>query len=134
MNPLYQPRYIHMQDVLETKKFSGFTVAYIRNDYQLFFAYSLVNKKDEYIKAIGREISSALLENKIEDIDGSTSNISTKDRVGCITIEQFRKLPEITSMMADSLSQQVTFMDFKHSFLSSILASFVLSAIELTEQ
>lgn len=134
MNTLYSPRFVHMQDSLDTKKFSGFTIAYLRTESQLFFAYSLVNRKDKYIKSIGRELSSDLLVDNIDDILGDSTYINPQIRCGCITIEELRSMPEVTYMMADSMASKLNFMDFKHAFLSSVLGAFVGGAIELTEE
>lgn len=134
MNPLYQPRFIHMQDVLYTKKFSGFTVAYLRTDTQLFFAYSLVNKKDAYVKAVGRQLSSDNLMDNIDDIQGDRTNVDTKKRVGCITIEDFKAYPQMTAMIADHALNNMTFMDFKHAFISDSVAALIVLAVEMEEK
>lgn len=132
-NALYQPRFIHMQDCLNHKKFSGFTVAYLRTETQVFFAYSLVNKKDNYEKAIGRELSSETLHSNIDDIPGDKTNVDTTKRFGCMTIEDFRKFPVLTEMIGDRTLVQLNFMDFKHAFISQAISSLVMIALDYSD-
>ena len=125
-NHTYNPRFIHVPDISITPNHSGFTVAYVRNDSHLFFAFSLVNKNDRYQKSVGREMSKNTLENNIATMDDSKSNIDYQSRTGVLRLVDLVHADSITSMLGDHAIIRLTMMDFKHAYLSSMIMNMII--------
>lgn len=129
----YQPRFIHQPDTNPDHNHSGFTVAYVRNNTHAFFAWTLVSKKDRYEKAVGREVSSNILENNIESIvidPDMNYSIDLVKRVGSVSIETVISVLSLHRALGDRAQAELTMMDFKHAAISYVIAYVINEAYE----
>jgi hypothetical protein len=116
-------RYIHLPNSFPIARASGMTIGYTRDANCVHFAFSFCIGTDEYHKSIGRERTWETLQ-KMGAFDDMNflSWASVKHRSGCIN---FSDLPEVVPMvknlLADHILEQMTFMDFKHAFITEML-------------
>jgi hypothetical protein len=122
-------RYVHQQ-FDDHKKYSGFTIAYSRTDDRVFFAYSLCSKKDQFVKEHGRvhaEITYYGTEFELDD----PLYLDAWLQKGSLPLHIFTKnLPdEVTFAIGDHFIDDMTMNDFKHAFISKVLAGIVYEVI-----
>lgn len=136
-------RYVHVpvnHTIVSDKNRDGYTIAYSRNADVIYFVWVQKHKKDQYDRAIGRAISSEMLESVMAHVCDSPEIINNnfvnylsvyKDRgFGCLTSQQLVSATinqdyDIKSYLADHIIQSLTCMDFKHKHISSILKNIV---------
>ncbi len=126
-------RFVH-----QTSDFSQkFTIAYKRSETRIFFAYALCNKTDRYEKSVGRSLSAARLNVfllKLEtDLTFANDEVVIDNEYcyGSISISLVKRYVDTCqiSMLSNQCIDKLTMMDFKHSFLTKILASVLRTAL-----
>jgi hypothetical protein len=121
----YSPRFVHNQDI-EHKKYHGVTIAYVRTDKNVFFAYALCTKADNYSKKFGRERTTETLETHIEGIPDDDEVIFSKEfRCGSISVQTMTHATNLSAVLADHKLEELTMMDFKHATISAVLGDIV---------
>lgn len=109
-----------------------FTVAYVRNEQWLLFGVAIVNPKDEYVKSIGRDVSTERLKKVIGYFDNipENDNISPasfcalpSDMGGYNDVSTIYEISQLDNVIADHV--KLSMMDFKHAFLSAVLVRVV---------
>jgi hypothetical protein len=120
------PRFIHVQESIDAKH-SGMTIAYIRADKKIFFSYALVSRNDQYDKRIGRELTTDRLYKFIDAIYDAESNVDSDNMYGMIEVNTVVDISGLDSALADHHVANMSMMDFKHGFLSSIIVAFINS-------
>lgn len=123
-------RFIHQ--TVPFGKYTGMTVAYIRNGDSIYFSYSLCEKRDKYVKSVGRELTEDNLAKHIDDIDNNTqyNYVDLTLRVGHMSVDALiSNLPG-----AEHLSNQLVYglktENFKHSYISYVLANSLMTALD----
>lgn len=133
MKPTNKIRFVHGNHNLQSPRF---TIAYHRDEAIILFAFTNVFHKDDYVRSQGRDVSTARLMQAYETdfaLDGKSRDLYFGDirvgffnethKVGGMTIEAFK--PELTAVLADHITDKLTPMDLKHSYVAQRLASFV---------
>lgn len=109
-----------------------FTVAYVRNEHFLLFGVAIVNPKDEYVKSIGRDVSTERLKKVVNYFDVTLENVTVSgasfcafpsDLGGYTDVSAFVELSQLDNVIADHV--KLSMMDFKHAFLSAVLVRVV---------
>lgn len=101
-----------------------FTVAYHRDADRIVFAWTEVYHKDNYDKAIGRQVSTNRLIQNLEDLMGEThAGIDDKTKTGVIFIADI--LPLVSDILAHTVLNNLDLMSFKHSFISGVISTFI---------
>lgn len=129
-------RYAHFQfnSVNSKLKASGFTIAYVRDLDSLSFAYTFCSKKDNFRKSTGRIYAGKTLNTFSELIDVSRTFHDEENKVGNICIADFlaeslsglKNRFAFENVLSDQAVANLKFMDFKHSFISTLLRDIVL--------
>lgn len=122
----YSPRFVHVPDYDISSKHHGFTIAYYRTNEEIFFSVALVSKNDVYVRKTGREFAMATLDKYIDSMSSEFTYMNFKDRIGCIKLDFVLSHDSVSSVLGDHAVSKLTMMDFKHAFLSDILASWVI--------
>jgi hypothetical protein len=122
-----EPRYIHIKE--KTKHGNGITVAYSRYDNFIYFAYSLVSKDDQYDKAIGRTVALEQYNKNAHHSIDQYNFIDKYNRCGVITMDTVEEHSPIRSIIADQAIRGLSLKDFKHTFISSIIASYIETSL-----
>lgn len=123
----FSPRYIHMPRTFVSK---GATVAYVRDNSHVFFSWSQLSPVDNYDKSIGRKISGdrleAALPTMLSQAEVNQSLVFGLSGVGFISTAQLvAKDTYASNCIADHLLATLTPMDFKHSYITNIVADLV---------
>lgn len=123
----FSPRYIHMPRTFVSK---GATVAYVRDNSHVFFAWSQLSPVDNYDKSIGRNISAGRLEaalpTMIPQAGTNQSLVFGLSGFGFISVAQLvAKDTYVGTVIADHMLATLTPMDFKHSYITNIVADLV---------
>lgn len=123
----FSPRYIHMPRTFLNK---GATVAYVRDLSHVFFAWSQLSPGDNYDKSIGRCVSAGRLEDALPLMESRASIDQSimflENGIGFISIVQLvTKDTYVGTVIADHLLATLTPMDFKHSYITNIIADLV---------
>lgn len=123
----FSPRFIHMPATSITK---AATVAYVRDNSHVYFAWSQVNPLDNYIKSIGRDISKNRLEVQLPTMlvqsEVNQRLIFVLSRVGFISSAELISKCHVRHVISDQMMATMTPMDFKHAYITSIVADIVL--------
>lgn len=127
----FSPRYIHMPYTYIGR---GITIAYVRDNSHVFFAWSIVSPDDSYNKSIGRSISTDRLNDSLPemlmqaDINGSL--IFVANSCGFISsAELISRDTDISAIISDQMLANLTPMDFKHSYITNVVSTAVMSAL-----
>lgn len=124
-----QIRYVHIKDTSPKAGIDGFTIAYVRGNNFVFFAWTEKCIEDQYVKEIGREYSSqrlVLIEKEM--IEYAAENrvcVNFDHMIGVVSISYF--IDGLDSVFSDQLVDQLGMFDFKHSFISSVLKQIVVN-------
>lgn len=134
MTQVYQPaRFVHAPDSLIgiSKRHSGFTIAYHRNEKNVFFAYALCSKHDQYSKKEGRDRTTETLNLHIDSINDASPNVDPEKRVGVIDVSVLSAYfhDALSETLADHVIDSLNTMDFKHAFISEALSSFLYATV-----
>ena len=122
-----EPRFIHCPDSSISKKHSGFTVAYMRNDLNVVFGYSLCPRSDQYRKDIGRIQSLKALKESHEYVAFNVAEIQLRysnkeSRSGIINVTDLLKhIGGLDQVLADQTIANLTPKDFKHAHISQAI-------------
>lgn len=132
-------RYVHehaITPVSQNSKFGAYTVAYHRCEDGVVFAYALCNRKDEFVKSVGREIADyrleanyALLHNEM--VRTNDFGFNPHYHVGFISSDAIRHHNDVTNMIADHVDMSA--MDYKHSFISNVLRTAMNEVLDYLE-
>jgi hypothetical protein len=127
----FSPRFIHMPRSVVSK---GATVAYVRDNSHVFFAWSQLSPSDHYEKSIGRNISRDRLETALPmmlaQAETNQSLVFGLSGVGFISVAQLISKDRcVSNVVADHLLATLTPMDFKHSYITSIVADLVFDKL-----
>lgn len=126
-------RFIHLPHILKPR-----TIAYIRYEGVVLFAWASLNPKDQYSRAEGRKQSAARL-NDYHDLLDHTFNthagdinksvmIVADDRVGYIGNAAVREYADLTAIIADHVT--LNLKDFKHAFITSLINRAVAETVD----
>lgn len=128
-------RYIHLPNSNPKEGATGMTVAYARNEQNLIFSWAYCIGDDVYSKAVGRERASKNLHDSgvlQAIIDGNElSSHMNVSRLGCIHIDDFDQIIDISSILSDDILENMNFMHFKHAFLTRVIENTILSYIDM---
>lgn len=122
-------RFIHHTEPFA--HYTGMTVAYIRNGNSIFFAYSLCEKRDKYVKSVGRKLTETNLAENIENIEAAPqyNYVDLSRRVGHMSVDILvQNLPGVECLSNQHIAGMTT-EDFKHSHISYVLANSLLNAL-----
>lgn len=115
---------------------TSFTAAYHRDESYVFFAWTELYHKDEYVKQIGREVSTTLLMSSLVDIQNCIEEhnetivepMVLSDRyVGIIPVEHFKHI--VSNVITDNELDKMDLMSFKHAFVSHVVRLLIQSKI-----
>jgi len=132
-NPQFSTvRFIHEQDI-GLKHFKAFTVAYTRNEERVFFAVTFCTNKDQFIKKIGREVSTEILNRNLDGLintpstetGGFATSSSKGSLIGFMDVDAMIRAFELDAMLANQTTNQLTMLDFKHAAISSVVGGFI---------
>ena len=123
----FSPRFIHMPNLPGDCENNGTTVAYVRDNSHVFFAWSQVSPNDQYSKPIGRTISAGRLALAIPDMKlltqvPGTGHLYLGTFVGFIDATFLASSSRVTSTIADHILEKLTPMDYKHSLITTTIA------------
>ena len=108
------------------------TIAYERNDSNVFFSYALCAVPTPYEKSEGRRFSSNTYLENMDEIHFDVSYVDTVNRVGCFCIADMRECirqTALTHIFADHVIDKMTFKDLKHSMVSQILEEYIIPRV-----
>lgn len=111
-------RFMHVNPAFGTRA----TIAYHRDENGVAFAWTELYHKDNYVKSVGREVSTKLLMENLKNIDDTTTYIESK-KYGYITADFM--IEPLTHFLADNLTSVMTAMDFKHATVSQMIYSMI---------
>lgn len=132
MKPENKIRFVHGNHDLNGPQF---TIAYHRDAVHLMFAFTNLFHKDEYVRAEGRKVSEARLLSAFDQdflfddtqqllFNGNHVGFFSKNhKVGGLTLRAFQD--DLSSIVADHISDSMTLMDLKHSYVGQKLFQFV---------
>lgn len=122
----FSPRFIHMQPTSISK---GATVAYVRDNSHVYFAWSQLSPSDKYDKSIGRKISGERLEaalpTMIPQAVAKQSMVFLENGIGFISSAELISKCHARHVICDQMMATLTPMDFKHAYITSIVADLV---------
>jgi uncharacterized protein YwqG len=132
MTKLQNIRFSHVHELEDHPKYSGFTVAYVREDKFIKYGYSFACKPDQFSKAEGRKFSTATLEREYENMVTipANSHLNPFARAGFMCVEEIIDELELNSVLGDHVIEKMTTMDFKHAVISAFLDKHVMFHLE----
>lgn len=129
----FSPRFIHMPRTFISK---GATIAYVRDDSHVYFAWSKVSPTDNYDKSIGRKISSERLEKALQtmmshsELTPNETFLYLDSNVGYLSSAQLvARETYVSVVIADHMLAKLTPMDFKHSYITNVVSSLVFDRL-----
>lgn len=122
-------RYVHVKDIPEVNGINGYTIAYMRSESMVFFAWTEKCVVDQYEKEIGRVYSSNRLGSismeMVDDAERNRFSIDFSQMIGVLSIEYFTD--GLEAAFSDQHVSSMTMFDFKHSFLSNVMKQIVIT-------
>ena len=123
-----QIRFIHVKDIESTMGIDGYTVAYIRTEDCVYFAWAEKCVEDRYEKEVGRFYSTQRLkeitDDMIEHADEMKVWVDFHSMCGVVSLAYFTE--GLDRVFSDQHVGNMTLFDYKHSFISAILKSIVV--------
>lgn len=113
--------------------FPQFTIAYHRIDESVILSWAVVHPKDTYDKQRGREVTYDRLAANLDFLCvANEEGFSVEECVGIISAKTL--LEPLTAHIADHVTQKMSLMDVKHSYVATMLAEHVISIIKAQKQ
>lgn len=120
----FEPRFVHLLDHGQ----SPGTIAYVRNNSHVFFAWTKLSPKDLYVKSTGRKLSSTRLKQilpqllTLADLMLTDITVWHEYNYGFVSsADLVSKDTAISAVLADQQLALLTPMDFKHSYITNFL-------------
>lgn len=109
----------------------GLTIAYVRQEDYLAFAWADKRPGEPYVKAIGREVTVGRLKDWLQHPEFGTLTasqpvfISPNDTVGVMHVDALKTQVDILDIFTQNVVNQLTWFDVKHASISRFLKNLI---------